>query len=127
MSEMGVRIAVPVEDRNGLNARLSQHFGRAQYFTVVELDENGKVLSLETVSNKSEHLGGMGKPPQIIMTLRPNAVITYGMGFRALNMFQNANVAVLQTRKDFVKDVIEAYNRDMLIELTEGCHHGKCR
>lgn len=127
MSEMGVRIAVPVEDRNGLNARLSQHFGRAQYFTVVELDENGKVLSLETVSNKSEHLGGMGKPPQIIMTLRPNAVITYGMGFRALNMFQNANVAVLQTRKDFVKDVIEAYNRDVLIELTEGCHHGKCR
>lgn len=124
---MSVRIAIPVEDRNGLNARLSQHFGRAQYFTVVELDENGKVLSLETVSNKSEHLGGMGKPPQIIMTLRPNAVITYGMGFRALNMFQNANVAVLQTRKDFVKDVIEAYNRDMLIELTEGCHHGKCR
>jgi len=126
VNEVGVRLAIPVEDSNGLNARLSQHFGRAQYFAVVELDEDGTVTSLETVSNKSEHLGGKGKPPQIIMALNANAVITYGMGFRALNMFQDANVAVLQTSKDFVKDVIEAYNKDELIELTEGCHHGKC-
>jgi predicted Fe-Mo cluster-binding NifX family protein len=124
---MSVRIAIPVEDANGLNARLSQHFGRAPYFAVVELDENGKVLNLQMVSNKSEHFGGMGKPPEILMSLRPNAVITYGMGPRALNMFQSANIAVLQTNKDFVKDVIEAHNRDELVELTEGCHHAKHR
>ncbi|MCK4433929.1 NifB/NifX family molybdenum-iron cluster-binding protein [Candidatus Bathyarchaeota archaeon] len=122
---MSVRLVVPVEDTNDLNARLSQHFGRAPYFAVVELDENGKTLSLQMVPNKSEHLGGMGKPPEIIIGLNPNAVITYGMGFRALNMFQNANVAVLQTNKDFVKDVIDAYNKDELVELTEGCHHAK--
>jgi predicted Fe-Mo cluster-binding NifX family protein len=124
---MSVRIVIPVEDTNGLNARLSQHFGRAPYFAVVELDENRKVLNLQMVPNKSEHFGGMGQPPQIIMSLRPNAVITYGMGFRALNMFQSANVAVLQTSKDFVKDVIEAYNKDELVELTEGCHHARHR
>jgi len=124
---MSVRIAIPVEDTNGLNARLSQHFGRAPYFAVVELDENGKVLSLQVVPNKSEHFGGMGKPPEILMNLRPNAVITYGMGFRALNMFQSANIAILQTNKDFVKDVIEAYNKNELVELTEGCHHAKHR
>jgi predicted Fe-Mo cluster-binding NifX family protein len=124
---MSVRIAIPVEDANGLNARLSQHFGRAPYFAVVELDENGKVLNLQMVPNKSEHFGGMGKPPEILMSLRPNAVITYGMGPRALNMFQSANIAVLQTNKDFVKDVIEAHNRDELVELTEGCHHAKHR
>jgi len=122
---MNVRLAIPVEDSNGLNARLSQHFGRAPYFAVVELDENGKVSDLQMVPNKSEHFGGMVKPPQIILSLRPNGVITYGMGPRALNMFQSANVAVLQTDKDFVKDVIEAYNKDELIELTEGCHHAK--
>ena len=124
---MSVRIAIPVEDANGLNARLSQHFGRAPYFAVVELDENGKVLNLQMVSNRSEHFGGMGKPPEILMGLRPNAVITYGMGPRALNMFQSANIAVLRTNKDFVKDVIEAYNSDELVELTEGCHHAKHR
>jgi len=122
---MSVRIAIPVEDAGGLNARLSQHFGRAPYFAVVELDENGKVLNLQMVPNKSEHFGGMGRPPDIILKLNPNAVITYGMGPRALGMFQNANVAVLRTNKDFVKDVIEAYNNNELVELTEGCHHAK--
>lgn len=122
---MNAKIVIPVEDANGLNAKLSQHFGRAPYFAAVELDENGKVLNLQMVPNKSEHFGGMGKPPEIILSLKPNAVITYGMGFRALNMFQSANVAVLQTSKDFVKDVIEAYNRDELVELTEGCHEAR--
>lgn len=122
---MSVRLAIPVEDANDLNARLSQHFGRAPYFAVVELDQNGKVLNLQTVPNKSEHFGGMGKPPEILMSLRPNAVITYGMGPRALNMFQSANIAVLQANKNIVKDLVEAYKRDELVELTEGCHHAK--
>lgn len=124
---MSVRIVIPVEDTNGLNSRLSQHFGRAPYFAVVELDESGKVLNFQMVPNKSEHFGGMGRPPDIILKLNPNAVITYGMGPRALGMFQNANVAVLRTNKDFVKDVIEAHNNDELVELTEGCHHAKHR
>jgi len=84
-----VKIVIPVEDVNGLNSRLSQHFGRAPYFTVVELDENGKVLNLQIAPNKSEHFGGVGKPPEIILNLRPNAVATCGMGPRALGTFQN--------------------------------------
>ena len=122
---MNVKIVIPVEDTNDLNARLSQHFGRAPYFAAVELDENGKVVNLLMVPNKSEHFGGMGRPPDIIMGLRPNAVITYGMGPRALGMFQNANIAVLQANTPIVKNLIEAYNRDELVELTEGCHHAK--
>jgi predicted Fe-Mo cluster-binding NifX family protein len=122
---MSVRIVVPVEDANGLNARLSQHFGRAPYFAVVELSEDGNVLDLQMVSNKSEHFGGMGRPSENIMRLGPNAVITYGMGPRALGMFQNANIAVLQANKYVVKDLIEAYKRDELVELTEGCHHAR--
>jgi len=120
-----VKIVIPVEDANGLNSRLSQHFGRAPYFIVVELDQNGKVLNLQIVPNKSEHFGGMGKPPEIILNLRPNAVVTCRMGPRALGMFQNANIAVLQANKNIVKDLIDAYKRDELVELTEGCHHAK--
>ena len=53
---MSVRIAIPVEDANGLNARLSQHFGRAPYFAVAELDENGKVLNLQMVPKQKRTL-----------------------------------------------------------------------
>ena len=123
------RIVVPVVDESGLNARLSEHFGRAPYFAVVNLDENGHISSHKTVPNTSEHFGGTGLPHTCklhvdrILQLRPNALITYGMGGGALALFQNARVPVLRANANTVKDVIAAYNNDALEELTEGCHH----
>ena len=125
--KMTARILVPVLDESGLNARLSEHFGRAPYFAVIDLDEDGRISSQKTVSNISEHFGGTGRPPDRILQLRPNALITYGMGPRALGIFQNARVAVLRANANTVKGVILAYNNDELEELTEGCHHARHR
>jgi predicted Fe-Mo cluster-binding NifX family protein len=120
---MKARIVVPVLDESGLNARLSEHFGRAPYFAVVDLDENARISSQRTVLNTSEHFGGTGLPPDRILQLRPNVLITYGVGPRALAIFQNARVPVLRANANTVKDIIAAYNNDALEELTEGCHH----
>jgi predicted Fe-Mo cluster-binding NifX family protein len=49
------------------------------------------------------------------------------MGPRALNIFQEAGIAVLRANADTVKDVVEAYRQDKLEELTEGCHHAHHR
>ena len=119
------RIVVPVVDEGRSNARLSEHFGRAPYFAVVELDENGRVSDQKTVPNVSEHFGGTGRPPNRILQLKPTALITYGMGPRALTIFQDARVAVLRANTDTIRDVIAAYNRDELEELTEGCREAR--
>jgi predicted Fe-Mo cluster-binding NifX family protein len=120
------RIVIPAEDGNGLNARLSEHFGRAPYFIIVEL-EDGNISNVQVVPNESEHFGGFGRPPDRILQFRPNAVITYGMGPRALSIFQEARIAVLKANADTVKDVVEAYRQDKLEELTEGCRHARRR
>lgn len=124
---MTARIVVPVLDESGLNATLSEHFGRAPYFAVIDLEENGRISSQRTVPNISEHFGGAGRPPDRILQLQPTALITYGMGPRALGIFQNARVAVLRANTSTVKGVIAAYNNDELEELTEGCHHARHR
>jgi predicted Fe-Mo cluster-binding NifX family protein len=121
------RIVIPAEDGNGLDARLSEHFGRAPYFIVVELNEDGSILNVQAVSNESEHFGGSGRPPDRLLQLKPNAVITYGMGPRALSIFQEAKVAVLKANADTVKEVVEAHRQDRLEELTEGCRHARHR
>jgi predicted Fe-Mo cluster-binding NifX family protein len=77
------------------------------------------------VPNVGEHLGGSGKRAHIILELKPNAVITFGMGPRGLDAFQNAGVAVLRANADVVRDLIKAYNNDELEELTEGCHQAR--
>jgi len=123
--KLNERIVIPAEDGNGLDARLSEHFGRAPYFVVVELDEDGDVSNVQAVFNESEHFGGSGRPPDRILQFKPHAVITYGMGPRALSIFQEARVAVLKANADTVKEVVEAYKQDRLEELTEGCHHAR--
>jgi len=65
VNKMSARLAIPAEDSKGLNARLSEHFGKALYFAVVELKENGKVSNLQVIS-KSEHFGGIGNPQKFL-------------------------------------------------------------
>lgn len=120
-----VRVVVPVVDEKKMNALLSGHFGRAPFFAVVDIGEKGEVVGLKMIPNVSEHFGGTGHPPDRILQLNPHAVITYGMGPRALGIFQNARVAVLRTNAKTVKEVIDGYNRDELEELTEGCLHAR--
>ena len=120
---MGTRVIIPVLDENGLNAQLSQHFGRAPFFVVVDLNEKAEVSDLRTVSNVGEHFGGSGQRADIILKLKPNAIITYGMGPRGLDIYQSVRVAVLSANANTVREVIAAYKNDELQELTEGCHH----
>ncbi|MHA1711628.1 MAG: NifB/NifX family molybdenum-iron cluster-binding protein [Candidatus Freyarchaeota archaeon] len=122
---MPIRLVIPVLDDKGLDAQLSDHFGRAPYFAIVDLDEDGRILRHQVSPNVSEHFGGTGRPAHRILQFRPNAVIVYGMGPRALSMFQSAGVAVLKANANTVREVIGAYNRDELMELTEGCHHAR--
>jgi predicted Fe-Mo cluster-binding NifX family protein len=117
------RIVIPSEDQNGLNASLAEHFGRAPYFTVVDFDEKGDVSNVKAFPNVSEHVGGVGVAPDHILKLKPTAVIVYGMGARAIDIFDNAGVLVLRANASTVDKVVAAYKDDKLQELSEGCGH----
>jgi predicted Fe-Mo cluster-binding NifX family protein len=116
------RIVIPTENQQGLNARLAEHFGRAPYYTVLELDGN-EVSNVKTVPNVGEHAGGRGYSHDHILELQPNAIIIYGMGPRGLDTFQSSGVAVLRANANTVNEVMVAYKNDKLQELTEGCQH----
>ena len=122
---MNARIVVPVSNDRGIEAHLSQHFGRAPFFAIIDLDEEGHVIGQGTIANTSEHFGGVGHPPDRILQLKPKALITYGLGPKALRVFQNAGVAVLRTEANTVREVVRAYNNNELQELTQGCHQAR--
>ena len=90
------RVVAPTVDDKGLDAVLSEHFGRAPYFALVDIEETGKGSNIEFIPNTSEHFGGSGLPPDRIIGLKTSALITYGMGPRAIERFQEAEVAVLK-------------------------------
>lgn len=116
------KLIVATENQDGINAPLAEHFGRAPYFTIVELDNN-EVSNVSTVKNVSEHVGGTGSPHDYITQLQPKALIVYGMGPRGIMAFQSAGIEVLKAIGSTVKEVVEAYKQGILEELTEGCPH----
>jgi predicted Fe-Mo cluster-binding NifX family protein len=122
---MTVRIVIPVINEAGLDAQLSEHFGRTPYFAVVELDEKKQVVNQKTVPNVGEHFGGSGRRADFILELRPSVIITYGMGPRGISIYQDARVAVLRANANTVRQVIAAYIKNELEELTEGCHEAR--
>jgi len=117
------RIIFPTIGQEGLNANLAEHFGRAIYFAVVDLDEKGEVTNVETVLNRGEHAGGRGFTHDHILELQPKAIVVYGMGPRGLTTFQSAGVAVLRANANTIRELIASYKDDKLQELTDGCQH----
>jgi predicted Fe-Mo cluster-binding NifX family protein len=119
------RIVVPVASQDGLNACLAEHFGRAPYFAVVDLNENGEIGDVKTVPNVEHYTGRMGQPHDVVLNLQPNAIITYGMGRRGIASFQAVGIAIFKANANRVSDVISAYKENKLQELTEGCHDAR--
>jgi predicted Fe-Mo cluster-binding NifX family protein len=120
---MPTRIVVPVESEAGLTARIAEHFGRAPYFAVVDLDEKGEVVSVKTELNKGEHQGGAGHPHENLLALRPNVILACGMGPGGLTSFQNAGVNVLKATATTVREMITQFRAGGLEKLTGGCEH----
>jgi predicted Fe-Mo cluster-binding NifX family protein len=118
------RVVIPTSSQNG--KEIADHFGRAPYFTVVDLDDDGTLVAINVYPNTGEHSGGRGHAHDNILKYNPRAVIVQGMGPRGIISFQTQNIAVLQANSRFVEEIIEAYSRNELSELTEGCaeaHH----
>lgn len=121
---MNRRILVPTDDPKG--SVVAVHFGRAAFFTVIDLDEKGAVVERTVQPNRGEHSGGRGHAHNNVLAFNPDVVIVSGMGPRGLMSFQSQNIAVLKANSHAVDDIIMAYNQNQLEELTEGCaqaHH----
>ena len=115
-----VKIVIPVADQKGEN--VSAHFGRAPYFAWYEVS-SGKIVDRGVAPNDSSHFGGRGLPPERMMALGADVVISAGMGMKAIQMFQNSTVAVLQAVNVSTEQSIADYLEGKLEELTEGCLH----
>jgi predicted Fe-Mo cluster-binding NifX family protein len=123
---MSKRIVIPTEDNSGLEAHLAQHFGRAPYYTVVDLDENNQIMGVRTELNKGEHVGGSGHPHEHLLALKPNIFVVQGMGPGCLSSLQDAGLTVLKATGTTVKEITEQFKEGKLSALAGACenaHH----
>lgn len=107
-----MKIAIPTEGSAGLDDRVEQHFGRAQYYTLIDI-EGGEITDTEVMDVPyAEH--GPGDLPDWLHGLGADAVLAWGMGPRAVDSFNQLGIEVVTSATGGVRDVVEGYIRGNL-------------
>ncbi len=113
------KIVIPTLD----GSTISPHFGRAPYFTVVDLDDQGNFVISGKITNTGEHFGGTGKPKDFLLSLNPTALIVKEIGPGALAAFEQAGIEVFKTRAAKVEEAMKDYKDGKLEKCDQGCAH----
>lgn len=105
-----------------MDEKISPHFGRAPAFAVYD-DENE---DLKIISNTSEHMGGKGKPPELMAEEGVDVMLTSNLGRRAVAMFERMGIKVYCGASGTVEDAIEQWENDKLDVANESnaCEQG---
>ncbi|HEX7391635.1 MAG TPA: NifB/NifX family molybdenum-iron cluster-binding protein [Thermoplasmata archaeon] len=110
-----MKVCVPTGGRGGMDDSVSEHFGRAPTFTVVDT-ETGIV---HVVPNTSEHMGGVGKPPEQIAKTGAKVLLCSGLGPKAVAMFVSMDIAVFVGAIGSVADALKLWESGKLESATE--------
>lgn len=102
------KIAISVLDNTGLDARISPHFGRCPFFTLVDV-ESRDVQSVECVANPYFSNHNPGEVPSFIHSLGADVMLSGGMGGRAVTFFQDFGITPATGASGIARDALSSY------------------
>ena len=120
-----MRIAIPSETDQGLASIRSGHFGHAQYFTVVTI-ENDEVTNVESIKNIDHDQYGCGGVIEYALGLNLDGLIAAGMGRPPYTRFTQGGVKVYrETQTPVVGDVVNKFLKGevSLMGQDDACSH----
>ncbi|MDF1537619.1 MAG: NifB/NifX family molybdenum-iron cluster-binding protein [Candidatus Thorarchaeota archaeon] len=109
-----VKVAIPVDGNQGLDAPVSAHFGHCKAFLVSTI-EDGQITKTETLVNPPH--SACAEP---VINLANNGVqilIAQGMGGRPYMVTQQVGMAVIRGEGSTAREVIENYLKNNLSEF----------
>ena len=90
---MKTTIAVPSVRPGGLDAKVDDHFGHCDVYTLVVLD-NGEVVSVQMIPNMPHQQGGCMATVNYLAGNGVNKLVTAGLGRGPLNGFHQVGIDV---------------------------------
>ncbi len=119
-----MRICLPTVNAGGVGARLSPHFGRAPFFTIVD----GDTGAVEVVANhRQQHEHGHCDPLGALGEVAADAVVCRGVGAHALMLLEQRGLAAYLTTAWSVTEALEAFRSGALPRMgqEQACRHGR--
>jgi len=112
--DKNMKVCIPTMGNGGMNETVSQHFGRAPTFTIVNVD-GGEV---QVILNNGEHMGGSVLPTDILRDRGIQVMIVGGLGPKAIQAFAEQCMEVFVGATGTVKDALEDWRGGRLIKAS---------
>jgi len=123
-----MRICIPTDGDEGLEAGVAGHLGRAPFLTLVDTESG----TLDVIA-QAPHQGGQCQPAAPLAGRGVDAIVCLGVGRRALATLETAGIRVLTTRASRVDEVLESLRAGAVRDLSaadacaghgdeSGCH-----
>ncbi len=115
-----MKIAIPTDDKN----TVANHFGRCLFYLC--FDETGEVL--DEIKNTSEHMGGVGLPPDLLKQSGVDILLCKDLGPNAINLCKNNGTKVYKLPKaELINDLFSLWRSGKLAEacVDQGCESHK--
>ena len=118
-----MRIAIPTEGPQGLEDKIEEHFGRARYYTIVEVREDEPVgfEILETPFGTHQP----GEIPKWLKAHEVDLVLACGIGERAISFFEEMGIGVIKGVSGKVKEAVQRFLEGTLDLKDWECHRGE--
>ncbi len=103
-----MKIIVPVEEKAGLESRISDHFGRASFYAIIEIDPESSDVKMDFIENP--RVQGV-KPGQYFAQLDIDYIVIKeggGIGSRALEFLRQKGIEIIVVNAKTVGDVIRS-------------------
>jgi predicted Fe-Mo cluster-binding NifX family protein len=121
-----MRVCFPVQNNEGLDSAVFNHFGSAPMFVVVDAVSD----TLSTISNGDQHHAhGACNPLKALDNQKIDAVVVGGIGAGALSRLNQAGIKVYRAQSKTVGENLALYKDEGLSEyspqsLCSGHSHG---
>ena len=105
-----MKLVIPTNNKKGLEDKIAEHFGRCLTYTF--LSEKGEVV--EIIDNTSEHIGGIGLPPELMKKHGADILLCRGLGSRAIDLCKELGIDVFVHQSETVKEIFEMWKNNKL-------------
>lgn len=105
-----IKIVIPTDSNKGLDDSVAIHFGRCNTYTF--LDENRKIVKI--INNTSEHMGGVGLPPELMKNHGANILLCHDLGPKALDLCNELGISIYVGQAKTVKDMFKEWKDNNL-------------
>ena len=105
-----MKVAIPSSDTGGLEDYVELHFGKAPAYTIYDTESE----SVEIIKNTSVHVGGKGRPPELLKSAGVDVVLCSGVGQKIVELLGKNGIEIFVGADDTVKDAITSWKAGKL-------------